>query len=125
MCNPQILLLAQRCILLLKAKQSEFAAPISIFRGFFQICRALPLSEIRIAALIILAPQKGNERTGETRKPIRWTRLLFQKAPTNEAILTRNENIVIIGKLPNKSTKGCPATVQGPYPSIKTTFHPP
>jgi hypothetical protein len=59
-----------RCILRLKAKRSEFAAPIRSFHGFFFRCPSLT-GGVRIAAPIVLAQYKGNERIGEARTSIR------------------------------------------------------
>ncbi len=49
-----------------------FAAPKLKIRGFFLlICRASPLSGVRIAAPIVLAQYKEYERIGEARTPVR------------------------------------------------------
>ncbi len=53
------------------AKRGEFVAPIQSFRGFFYVRCASPLGGIRIAAPIVLAQHKENERIGEARETIR------------------------------------------------------
>ncbi len=55
----------------LQAKQGKFVAPIRSFRGFFYVRCASPISGVRIAAPIVLAQHKDNERIGEAWKTIR------------------------------------------------------
>ncbi len=55
----------------LQAKRGEFVAPIRSFRGFFYVRCASPIGGIRIAAPIVLAQYKENERIGEARETIR------------------------------------------------------
>jgi hypothetical protein len=52
-------------------RSGSFAAPIRGFSRIFHICRASPISGVRIAAPIVLAQHKGSERIGEARTPVR------------------------------------------------------
>ena len=52
-------------------KAGEFVAPIRSFGGFFYVRCASPISGVRIAAPIVLALHKDNERIGEARRTIR------------------------------------------------------
>ncbi len=54
-----------------QAKRGEFIAPIKGFRGFFFIRCTPPTGGVRIAAPIVLAQYKGNERIGEVRRGVR------------------------------------------------------
>ncbi len=54
----------------LQAKWGEFVAPIRSFRGFFYVRCASPIGGIPIAAPIVLAQHKENERIGEARETI-------------------------------------------------------
>ncbi len=55
----------------LQAKGSEFVAPIRSFPGFFYVRCASPISRVRIAAPIVQAQHKLNERIGEAQITLR------------------------------------------------------
>jgi hypothetical protein len=108
-----------------QAKRDAFAAPILGFSQIFHIHRTSPISRVRIAAPVVLAQHKRNERIGKVRTPICSASPIVIEL-TLISLYGRETEIRSIrddGKL--KDQKMPSATVTGQYPTIYTILDPP
>jgi hypothetical protein len=125
--HPVLIGKAVRCALDAPlGEASAFAAPIFRFLQIFHICRASPISSVRIITLIVLAQHKRNERIGEAQTPVRLASPIVIELAYIFRCTDRKRKYVRYKTMTNSKFKIMPsATVLGQYPMIGAILNQP